>query len=168
LSWTTARPAPPDAGYGECGVPMKHSDGLFHRSFAPTLSAASLCCMLLAVAWGHDAANASETCVKDARAALQADSPRAFGSGAIIEGPKTITTVEHEELAKLEECPHCPLMPFGYQFPAWEQFKRLVRPDDCLMFFRSSPYSWEHAFGSEGYVLVRAGRIVEILPTKIQ
>jgi hypothetical protein len=36
------------------------------------------------------------------------------------------------------------------------------------MFFRSSPYSWEHAFGSKGYVLVREGRIVEVLATEFQ
>ena len=130
------------------------------------LVAVSLCGVLMALPDAQ--AQSSEMCVKEARAALTVDSPRAFGPGAIVEGPKTIATVESEDLAKIEECSRSSQTPFGDQFPEWAQFKRLVRPGDCLMFFRSSPYSWEHAFGSEGYVLVREGRIVEILATKFQ
>ena len=132
----------------------------------PALVAVSLCGVLIALPDAQ--AQASETCVKEARAALEVDSPAAFGPEAIVEGPKTIATVEREELANIAKCSHCHQTPFGYQYPEWEQFKRLIRPGDCLMFFRSNPYSWAHAFGSEGYVLVREGRIVEILATKIQ
>ena len=142
---------------------------LLHRwlnCWAGTLVAVSLFGMLMALPDAE--AQVSETCVKDAQAALEAKSPTAFGPEAIVEGPKTIASVELEELADIEKCSHCPQKPFGYQYPDWEQFKRLVRPGDCLMFFRSNPYSWEHAFGSEGYVLVREGRIVEVLATKIQ
>jgi len=117
----------------------------------PALVAVSLCCMLLAL--GDARAHASETCVNDARTALEADSPRAFGPEAVVEGPKTIEAIERE---------------VGHLYPEWEEFKRIVRPGDCLMFFRSNPHSWKHAFGSEGYVLVREGRVVEILATKLQ
>ena len=104
-------------------------------------------------------AQASATCVEDTRAALAADWPGAFGSGAIVAGPKTIATVERELRAERM---------LTDEYPEWEQFKRLVRPGDCLMFFRSNLHSWEHAFGSEGYVLVRGGNIVEFLATKFQ
>ena len=121
----------------------------------PALVAVSLCGVLIALPDAQ--AQASETCVKEARAALEVDSPTAFGPEAIVEGPKTIATVEREELANIAKCSQCPETPFGYQYPEWEQFKRLIRPGDCLMFFRSNPCSWAHAFGSEGYVLVREG-----------
>jgi hypothetical protein len=127
---------------------------LLHRwldCWAGTYVAVSLFGMLMALPDAQ--AHASEACVKDTRAALEADSPRAFGAEAIVEGPKTIATVERE---------------LGYQYPEWEQFKLLVRPGDCLMFLRSNPHSWTHAFGREGYVLLREGRIVELLATKIQ
>lgn len=130
----------------------------------PALVAVSLCGMLLAGALS----GASETCVSDARAALEVDSPGAFGPEAIVQGPKTIETIEREEFATKALCPDCPEKPFGHQYPEWEEFKRLVRPGDCLMFFRSNPHSWDSGFGSEGYVLVRAGRIVRDLATKVQ
>jgi hypothetical protein len=94
----------------------------------PTLVAVSL--MLLVETLPNARVHASETCVKDARAALEADSPRAFGPEAIVEGPKTIEAIERE---------------VGRPYPEWEELKRLVLPGDCLMFFRSNPLSWKHA-----------------------
>jgi hypothetical protein len=47
---------------------------------------------------------ASETCVNDASAALKADSPRAFGPEAIIDGPKIIASVELELGAAPSSC----------------------------------------------------------------
>src|SRR5438034_8742200 len=62
----------------------------------PALVAVSLCGVLIALPDAQ--AQASETCVKEARAALEVDAPTAFGPEAIVEGPKIIATVEREEL----------------------------------------------------------------------
>ena len=135
----------------------------------PTLVAATLCGVLVALP--DVQAHASEMCVEDARAALEAKlPPGAFGPEAIVTGPKTIETIEQEEFATIvtSNCFDCPAEPFGHQYPEWQRFKALVRPGDCIMFFRSNPYSWDHGFGSEGYVLVRQGRIVEVLTGKLQ
>jgi hypothetical protein len=142
--------------------PTEPERRLLHRwldCWAGTLVAVSLFSMLMVLPDAQ--AHASETCVEDSRAALATESPRAFGPETIVDGPKTIATVELELRAER-------LLTDQDQYPEWEQLKRLVRSGDCLMFFRSSPYSWEHAFGSEGYVLVREGKIVRDLPTKIQ
>jgi hypothetical protein len=117
------------------------------------LVAGPLCALL--VASPTTQAHGPETCVKDARAALKAESPRAFGTEAIVEGPKTIEMVEREQFAGIADL-------------EWEEFKRHVRPGDCIIFFRTSPYSWAMSFGSEGYVLVLEGQIVRYLATKFQ
>jgi len=112
-------------------------------------------------------AEAPQPCVRDARAALDAQWLAAFGPEATVEGPKTVEEIEQEALFRIAECTHCPLRPFGYQYAEWEQFKRLVRPGDCVVFFRSNPASWEGHFGREGYALVRGGRIVRWLLTAL-
>jgi hypothetical protein len=124
--------------------------------------------LLAAASVDAEAAIASGSCVSDARAALDEDWLAAFGPEATVQGPKSIETIEREELASIERCSQCPQPPFGYQHPEWQEFKGLVRPGDCIVFFRTNPQSWSHGYGSEGYVLVREGRIVRFLLTKIQ
>jgi hypothetical protein len=70
---------------------------LLHRwldCWAGTLVAVSLFSMLMVLPDAQ--AHASETCVEDSRAALATESPRAFGPETIVDGPKTIATVELE------------------------------------------------------------------------
>ena len=112
-------------------------------------------------------AQAPRACVKDARAALDALWLAAFGPDATVEGPKTVQEIEREALAEIAKCAHCPQKPFGYQHAEWEQFKRLMRADDCVVFFRSNAASWQGLFGREGYALVRNGRVVQWLLTSL-
>lgn len=112
-------------------------------------------------------AQAIRSCVRDARTALDAEWHGAFGPDAIVEGPKTVPEIERESLTRVAKCTHCPQKPFGYQYTEWEQFKRLVRPRDCVVFFRSNPASWEALYGTEGYALVRNGRILRSILTSL-
>lgn len=108
---------------------------------------------------------ASETCVEDARAALDAWSPKAFGPQATVQGPKRHETIEREALAEIARCRDCPQKPFGYQQAEWEQFKRLIREGDCVVFFRSNPASWNGLYGVEGYALIKNRKVVRIILT---
>ena len=110
-------------------------------------------------------ATASETCVEDARAALDEWSPKAFGPQATVQGPKRLETIEREELAEIAKCRDCPQKPFGYQYAEWEQFKRLIRDSDCVVFFRSNPASWKGLYGMEGYALIENRKVVRIIVT---
>ena len=117
---------------------------------ASALVAILLWGVLLAGVLSAALAHASESCVRDARAALDA---------------QWLTAIEQEALAEIAKCSHCPQKPFGYQHAEWEQFRHLVRIGDCVVFFRSNPASWQGLFGREGYALVRTGRIVRWLVT---
>lgn len=108
---------------------------------------------------------ASDTCVKDARTALDAWFPRAFGAEAEVRGPMSTETVERESLERIARCSHCPQQPFGYQHPEWKQFKSLLRQGDCIVFFRSNPDSWRGLYGSEGYAIIRNGKILRTILT---
>ena len=70
--------------------------------------------VLLTVAYGHAVASA-DTCVNDAKAALDAWSPKAFGPQAKVNGPMSIATIEREALTTIARCADCPRKPFGYQ-----------------------------------------------------
>jgi hypothetical protein len=120
---------------------------------ASALVAVSLWVVLLGGALPAVQAHASETCVKDARAALDAQWLVAFGPEATVQGPKSIETIEREARGEIAKCSHCPQKPFGYQHSEWEQFKRVIRAGDCVVFFRSNPASWNGLFGREGYAL---------------
>lgn len=110
-------------------------------------------------------AHASDSCVSDAYAALDSQWHTAFGPDAKVEGPGNIETIERKALAEIAKCTHCPQKPFGYQYAQWEQFKRLIQPGDCVVFFRSNPASWKSLSGREGYALIRNGQIVQTLIT---
>ena len=108
---------------------------------------------------------ASETCVEDAKAALHAWSPKAFGPQATVQGPKRPEAIEREVLAEIAKCRDCPQKPFGHQHAEWEQFKRLIREGDCLVFFRSNPASWHGLYGIEGYALIKNRTVVRMILT---
>ena len=57
----------------------------------------------------------------------------------------------------------CPKVPFGCAHEYWEDMKRMLRPGDALVFFRTDTRSW----GDEGYAIVRRGRVIKVLPTTI-
>ena len=125
----------------------------------------AICVVLLGGASADAQTNESEICVRDARAALDAQWLDAFGPAATVQGPRRIETIEREALAEIAKCSHCPQKPFGYLHPEWEQFKRLIRAGDCVVFFRSNPESWAGLYGREGYLLLRKGRILRTLVT---
>jgi hypothetical protein len=123
--------------------------------------------VLLAVTYaGHMVANAG-TCVNDAKAALDAWSPKAFGPEATVKGPMSIETIEREAFSSIARCADCPRKPFGYQHAEWEQFKSLIRMGDCIVFFRSNPASWPALYGVEGYALIRGGKVSRTLLTLV-
>jgi len=122
--------------------------------------------VFLAVTHGHAVAGA-HGCVNDAKAALDAWSPKAFGPQATVKGPMSIVTIEREALTTIARCVDCPREPFGYQHAEWEQFKSLIKAGDCVVFFRSNPASWQGLYGVEGYALIRAGKVSRTLVTLV-
>src|SRR5438309_1062158 len=91
------------------------------------------------------------------RAALRAWSPGRFGTGSVVKGPLNVTAVEQESLLEVRKS-QCPKVPFGCAHEYWEDMKRMLRPGDALVFFRTDTGSW----GDEGYAIVRRGRVIKV------
>lgn len=48
-------------------------------------------------------------------------------------------------------------IPFGYNNSRWEKLKSLRKEGDCIVYFNTSPETWEKRMGSRGYILLRKG-----------
>lgn len=60
-----------------------------------------------------------------------------------------------------------PERPFGQMTAEWEAFKGRLQPGDELWWFISPRETWRRGGGREGVVMVRAGRMVECLLTRL-
>jgi len=98
--------------------------------------------------------------VDDARVELEAKYLHAFGDGAIIQGPESISAIERTSLVKMAACSYCPQKAFGYMNAEWMKFKDAMRTGDCVVFFRSDRTSWNELKGVEGYGLMRKGKLI--------
>jgi len=96
------------------------------------------------------------------RAALAAWNPGHFGAGSSVQGPLNIAAVERKTLEKVRNS-RCPQVPFGCAHEYWEEMKRMIQPGDALVFFRTDTRSWNE----EGYAIIRDGRVIRVLMTKI-
>jgi hypothetical protein len=59
------------------------------------------------------------------------------------------------------------LKPFGYVNDQWEALKAKLRPGDELYRFNSSRESWGRLAGRAGIALVRQGKIIATVITKM-
>jgi hypothetical protein len=97
------------------------------------------------------------------RAAIRAWRPNLFGAGSVIRGPLGVTSVEQEGRKAVNDCGHCPQVPFGHMNRYWQDFKRQLKPGDLLVFFRSDTRSWNGLYGREGYAIIRKGKVVKVM-----
>jgi hypothetical protein len=58
-------------------------------------------------------------------------------------------------------------VPFGFMNKQWVQFKSGLREGDELREFSSSADSWRHLAGRAGICIVRKGRIVDSIVTRL-
>jgi hypothetical protein len=58
-------------------------------------------------------------------------------------------------------------VPFGFINARWEKFKAGIRPGDELWEFASPDKSWEHLAGRAGLCIVRQGRIIDAIITRM-
>jgi hypothetical protein len=58
-------------------------------------------------------------------------------------------------------------VPFGYMNGKWIQFKGQLREGDELWEFSSSADSWRHLAGRAGICIVRQGRIIDSILTRL-
>ena len=59
------------------------------------------------------------------------------------------------------------LIPFGKRNADWLILKRDLQIDDCLIYFKTSKESWKRLSGREGYLLLREGKILYTLITRV-
>jgi hypothetical protein len=58
-------------------------------------------------------------------------------------------------------------VPFGFMNEQWERFKGRLRKGDELWEFSSSAESWRHLAGRAGICIVRDGRIIDTMVTRL-
>jgi hypothetical protein len=58
-------------------------------------------------------------------------------------------------------------VPFGFINARWEKLKAAMRPGDELWEFESSRESWEELAGRAGLCIVREGRIIDAIITRM-
>jgi hypothetical protein len=58
-------------------------------------------------------------------------------------------------------------VPFGFINARWEKLKATMRPGDELWEFESSGESWKNLAGRAGFCVVREGRIVDAIITRM-
>jgi hypothetical protein len=82
---------------------------------------------------------------------------------------KQKTTVEKAEQAHLVTDKRLgpKPVPFGFINARWEKFKAGIRPGDELWEFSSSRRSWEDLAGRAGFCIVRQGRIIDAIITRM-
>lgn len=60
-----------------------------------------------------------------------------------------------------------PLREFGFGSVQWQKIKSQMQPGDELYRFRSPPETWANLRGRAGIVLVRDGKVIEMLVTSL-
>jgi hypothetical protein len=140
---------------------------MFNSSLPRAVKVLLFCALIFTATERGYSADMYETCLVDARAALDRWSPKAFGDQATVRGPLSIAAIEQEALASSATCIDCPQKPFGYQHSEWQQFKSSIRDGDCIVFFHSNPASWRGLYGSEGYALIRNGSVYRTILTRM-
>jgi hypothetical protein len=78
----------------------------------------------------------------------------------------TVANAEQAHLVKDKRLGPKPV-PFGFINARWEQFKAGMRLGDELWEFESPGPSWEHLAGRAGLCIVREGRIIDALITRM-
>jgi hypothetical protein len=58
-------------------------------------------------------------------------------------------------------------VPFGFVHAVWQRLLNAMQPGDELWEFCSPPETWADEGGRAGYVLMRAGRVIEVVLTSI-
>jgi len=58
-------------------------------------------------------------------------------------------------------------VPFGFINARWEKFKAVIRIGDELWEFESPAESWEKLAGRAGFCIVREGRIIDAIITRM-
>jgi hypothetical protein len=58
-------------------------------------------------------------------------------------------------------------VPFGFINARWEEFKAGIRPGDELWEFSSPDRSWKDLAGRAGFCIVRQGRIIDAIITRM-
>ena len=105
--------------------------------------------------------------LENAKAVLIKNMPSLTGEGAVITGPISIEEIEKKSLEEISECQSCPQVPFGYDNDRWLDFKSHYELGDVILYFSTSNNSWEGLYGREGYALVRAEAVIDMIITKM-
>lgn len=87
------------------------------------------------------------------------------GIGSIL-GPLTVAELDRElaEMGKALSLGEEEVVIGG---PDWDRLKAELRQGGELYFCRSDDRSWENLGGWEGYVVVRVGSVVAVMPTAV-
>jgi regulation of enolase protein 1 (concanavalin A-like superfamily) len=89
----------------------------------------------------------------------------------LVRGPLSVLEVEQESLVAIlsagahDGSPDVLRIPFGDRYYEWEQFKALVGTHDLIYGFTSDDAAGPAQEGSEGYALIRDGRVVAAILT---
>jgi hypothetical protein len=126
----------------------------FVRPMRPLVAA------LLLVAAANTIASSREA---EFRAALTAWGPGRFGRGSVVQGPLDFDTVERESLAASLHAWGGRWPQYEAQVDYWKRVRRILRPGDTFVFFRTDTRSWNE----EGYAIIRGGRVVWTMMTRI-
>lgn len=78
----------------------------------------------------------------------------------------TVEQAEAEHMVEDEQLGQTPV-PFGFCNKAWRDLLAKMQPQDELWEFSSSDHSWQHLAGRGGISLVRRGKIIASLVTKM-
>ena len=70
----------------------------------------------------------------------------------------TVEQVESQTILDHDE-------PLSDSFGEWRELKRMMQPGDELWTFRSPKEEWDRFMGWQGLVLVRDGRLLEVVVT---
>lgn len=78
----------------------------------------------------------------------------------------TVDEIENREPARSTDG-YPQLQSFGVGSKLWEQWKQNMQPSDRIVEFQSPPDSWAQLAGRAGFALVRDGKVVDTLVTRM-
>jgi hypothetical protein len=85
---------------------------------------------------------------------------------AWLERRTTVEEAERKHLVTDKRLGAKPV-PFGFMYEKWARFKGQLREGDELWEFSSSEESWRHLAGRAGICIVRKGRIIDSIVTRL-